>query len=63
MNSTSPSPNALRNSGAVEFTIDGRPGGWYPWLRLPLQVLFVAWALWSTAPPPMRDRKVLTSAV
>ena len=31
---------------AVE--VDGQPGGWYPWLRLPLQVLFVAWALWST---------------
>jgi uncharacterized membrane protein len=31
---------------AVE--VDGQPGGWYPWVRLPLQVLFVAWALWST---------------
>ena len=31
---------------AVE--VDGQPGGWYPWLRLPLQVLFIAWALWST---------------
>jgi uncharacterized membrane protein len=31
---------------AVE--VDGQPGGWYPWFRLPLQVLFVAWALWST---------------
>jgi uncharacterized membrane protein len=28
--------------------VDGQPGGWYPWLRLPFQVLFVAWALWST---------------
>lgn len=28
--------------------VDGQPGGWYPWLRLPLQVLFVAWALWCT---------------
>ncbi len=28
--------------------VDGQPGGWYPWLRLPLQALFVAWALWST---------------
>jgi hypothetical protein len=28
--------------------VDGQPGGWYPWLRLPLQVLFVAWALWSS---------------
>jgi uncharacterized membrane protein len=31
---------------AVE--VDGQPGGWYPWLRLPLQVLFIGWALWST---------------
>jgi uncharacterized membrane protein len=28
--------------------VEGQPGGWYPWLRLPFQVLFVAWALWST---------------
>jgi uncharacterized membrane protein len=28
--------------------VDGQPGGWYPWIRLPFQVLFVAWALWST---------------
>ena len=28
--------------------VDGQPGGVYPWLRLPLQALFVAWALWST---------------
>jgi uncharacterized membrane protein len=28
--------------------VDGQPGGWYSWVRLPFQVLFVAWALWST---------------
>lgn len=28
--------------------VSGQPGGVYPWLRLPLQLLFVAWALWST---------------
>lgn len=28
--------------------VDGQPGGAYPWLRLPFQVLFIAWALWST---------------
>jgi uncharacterized membrane protein len=28
--------------------VDGQPGGPYPWVRLPFQVLFVAWALWST---------------
>ena len=30
--------------------VTGQPGGLYPWLRLPLQALFVAWALWSTSP-------------
>lgn len=33
----------------ADVAVDGQPGGWYPWLRLPLQLLFVAWALWSTA--------------
>jgi uncharacterized membrane protein len=35
--------------------VDGQPGGIYPWVRLPLQLLFVAWALWSTreASPPV----------
>ncbi len=28
--------------------VDGQPGGLYPWVRLPLQLLFIAWALWST---------------
>lgn len=28
--------------------VDGQPGGAYPWLRLPFQLLFIAWALWST---------------
>jgi uncharacterized membrane protein len=31
---------------AVE--VEGQPGGWYPWFRLPLQVLFIAWALWGS---------------
>ncbi|TDC82488.1 hypothetical protein E1193_11605 [Micromonospora sp. KC606] len=36
--------------------VDGQPGGWYPWLRLPFQALFIAWALWSTRlrPPILR---------
>lgn len=35
--------------------VDGQPGGVYPWVRLPLQLLFIAWALWSTreARPPV----------
>jgi uncharacterized membrane protein len=28
--------------------VDGQPGGAYPWVRLPLQLLFITWALWST---------------
>ena len=32
--------------------VDGQPGGAYPWLRLPFQILFVAWALWSTREMP-----------
>jgi uncharacterized membrane protein len=31
--------------------VDGQPGGIYPWLRLPFQALFIAWALWSTVEP------------
>lgn len=30
--------------------VDGQPGGIYPWLRLPFQVVFIAWAVWSTRP-------------
>jgi pimeloyl-ACP methyl ester carboxylesterase/uncharacterized membrane protein len=30
--------------------VDGQPGGAYPWLRLPFQFLFIAWALWSSRP-------------
>lgn len=30
--------------------VDGQPGGIYPWLRLPFQVIFIAWAVWSTRP-------------
>ena len=28
--------------------VDGQPGGGYPWLRRPLQALFIVWAVWST---------------
>lgn len=30
--------------------VDGQPGGVYPWLRLPFQVLFIVWVLWSIRP-------------
>lgn len=41
-----------------DVDVDGQPGGVYPWVRLPLQLLFIAWALWSTreaSPPAERD--------
>jgi uncharacterized membrane protein len=28
--------------------VEGQPGGAYPWLRVPFQLLFIAWAIWST---------------
>ena len=31
-----------------DVEVDGQPGGAYPWVRLPLQLLFIAWAVWST---------------
>lgn len=30
--------------------VDGQPGGIYPWLRLPMQALFIWLALWTTRP-------------
>lgn len=34
----------------ADVEVDGLPGGIYPWLRLPFQALFIAWAWWSTRP-------------
>ena len=46
--------------------VDGQPGGAYPWIRLPFQVLFVVWALWSTsagaAPRRGRSARAVTPA-
>ena len=36
----------------ADIDVSGQPGGLHAWLRLPLQVLFVAWALVSTTPTP-----------
>jgi uncharacterized membrane protein len=36
---------------AAGVDVDGQPGGPYAWIRVPLQVLFILWALWSTAEP------------
>ena len=49
--------------------VDGQPGGIYPWLRLPLQAVFIWLALWSTSalsvvPPrfvPAQLRRVAVS--
>jgi uncharacterized membrane protein len=35
----------------AQVEVEGQPGGAYPWLRLPFQLLFIAWALWSTKDP------------
>jgi uncharacterized membrane protein len=35
-----------------DVDVDGQPGGIYPWVRLPLQLLFIAWAIWSTRDAP-----------
>ena len=40
----------------ANVSVDGQPGGWYPWARLPLQALFIAWALWSTRDERRSDR-------
>jgi uncharacterized membrane protein len=34
----------------ADVEVDGQPGGVHAWIRLPLQGLFIAWALVSTAP-------------
>jgi uncharacterized membrane protein len=38
------------------ITVDGQPDGAWAWLRLPLQFLFIAWALWSTEALGNTDR-------
>lgn len=38
----------------ADVDVTGQPGGFQAWLRLPLQVLFIAWALASTTPTPAR---------
>lgn len=42
--------------------VEGQPGGVYPWLRIPLQVVFVTWAWWATR-PPSGERHPARSAV
>jgi uncharacterized membrane protein len=48
----------------ADVDVDGQPGGWYPWLRLPLQALFIVWALWTTRRSPGADgRRAATRRV
>ncbi len=59
--------NVYVASAGIDVT--GQPDGAYPWIRLPFQLLFIAWALWSSheeepqagAPPrPRGDRRQST---
>lgn len=43
--------------------VQGQPGGIYPWLRLPFQILFVWWALWSTPPHDQPDSRSAADTV
>jgi uncharacterized membrane protein len=36
----------------AQVEVDGQPGGAYAWGRLPFQLLFIAWALWSSREVP-----------
>lgn len=40
---------------AAGVDVDGQPGGMYPWVRIPFQVLFIAWAVWATNHPGSPD--------
>ena len=40
----------------ADVAVDGQPGGPYPWLRLPFQLLFIGWVLWSTPALPRTRR-------
>jgi uncharacterized membrane protein len=43
---------------AAGVDVEGQPDGPYPWIRLPLQLLFIAWALWSSrSVEPFRPEK------
>ena len=40
----------------AQVEVEGQPGGLYPWLRLPLQLVFIAWALWASGATDRRTR-------
>ena len=37
--------------------VTGQPDGVYAWIRLPLQVIFIVWVLWSTAADRQPERR------
>ena len=39
----------------ADVEVSGQPGGVYAWIRLPLQLLFIGWALYSTGPHNVRE--------
>src|SRR5215207_10355445 len=41
----------------ADVDVTAQPGGLHAWIRLPLQVLFIAWALVSTRPSPARPQE------
>ena len=43
--------------------VEGQPGGAYAWIRLPFQILFVAWALWATRTAVAGDQPDVVTAV
>jgi uncharacterized membrane protein len=49
----------------ADVEVDGQPGGAYAWIRLPFQLLFIAWALWSTRSieSPLSDSPATSPAV
>jgi uncharacterized membrane protein len=46
----------------ADIDVSGQPGGLHAWLRLPLQVLFVAWALVSTTHTPAHPHRSIVES-
>ena len=48
---------------AAGVDVEGQPDGAYAWIRLPFQILFVAWTLWSTREMPLAGEAKVEPAV
>jgi uncharacterized membrane protein len=46
----------------ADVDVARQAGGLFAWIRLPLQALFIYWALWSTTVPSPRRRSPATTA-